>query len=849
MSGARVEARGWGWRHAGRRAWALRDIDLDVEPGERVLLLGASGAGKSTLMGGLAGVLGGEDEGDAAGTLTVDGEAPADCRGRAGLVMQDPEAQVVLARAGDDVAFGCENLGVPRDEIWRRVRASLDAVGLEDLAFDHPTSKLSGGQKQRLALASVLAMRPGLLLLDEPTANLDPEGVLEVVDATRRVLERTGATLVVIEHRVDIWADLVDRAIVLGEATVAADGPLEEVLCDRGGELRASGIWLPGDDTAVVEEARAARLLVGRSDSADAGAPSLPLATAPAPPPAAGAVPGAQPPAIRARGLAIGYQEDRPVRTGVDLDLARGASTCVIGPNGVGKSTLALTLAGLLPQLAGSVEVAADLAAGVAGSRSARRARSGRPLTGAAPGAADPLRDPHTWKSTELLGRISMVVQEPEYQFVARTVREELEVGPRLAGTGGAELDALVDRTLARLRLDAVAAANPMTLSGGEKRRLSVATALISAPAVLILDEPTFGQDRATWLELVAILQEAARQGTTLISITHDRAFVEVMGDTVLDLAEIGRPAPGPGPAPGREADAGPEPAPAPEPSSARRGGGPAEAAPPSSMTNGARPLTARDVLRGRWQRVVNPVTQVLALIVMTTPLLVSVDLLSAGVALALEALLVPLAGIAPRRVLVRMIPLIVAAPLAAVSMLLYARPGGEVFWSWGPAAISENSVQLAGAVLLRVLALGVPAIVLLSRIDPTDMADGLAQVLRLPARPVLASLAGVRMTGLMATDWRALERARRIRGLGDGNRVVDFFRGAFALLVFALRRSAKLSLTMEARGFGASGTRTWARPSRVGAADAVMMAVAVAVPALAIGVAVAAGTFMPSGR
>lgn len=838
MSGARVEARGWGWRHAGRRAWALRDVDLDVEPGERVLLLGASGAGKSTLMGGLAGVLGGEDEGDAAGTLTVGGEAPADCRGRVGLVMQDPEAQVVLARAGDDVAFGCENLGVPRDEIWQRVRASLDAVGLEGLALDHPTSKLSGGQKQRLALASVLAMRPGLLLLDEPTANLDPEGVLEVVDATRRVLERTGATLIVIEHRVDIWADLVDRAIVLGEGTVAADGPLEEVLCDRGGQLRASGIWLPGDDTAVVEEARAARLLVGRSHPVEAGAPPLRSAAIPAPPPTAGAAP----PVIRARGLAIGYQDDRPVRTDMDLDLAWGASTCVIGPNGVGKSTLALTLAGLLPQLAGSVEVAADLAAGAAGSRSAR------PDAGDA-GAADPLRDPHTWKSTELLGRISMVVQEPEYQFVARTVREELEVGPRLAGTGGAELDALVDRTLARLRLDAVAAANPMTLSGGEKRRLSVATALISAPAVLILDEPTFGQDRATWLELVAILQEAARQGTTLISITHDRAFVEVMGDTVLDLAEIGRPAPGPGPAPGREADAGPEPAPAPEPSSARRGGGSAEAAPPSSMTNGGRPLTARDVLRGRWQRVVNPVTQVLALIVMTTPLLVSVDLLSAGVALALEVLLVPLAGIAPRRVLVRMIPLIVAAPLAAVSMLLYARPGGEVFWSWGPAAISENSVQLAGAVLLRVLALGVPAIVLLSRIDPTDMADGLAQVLRLPARPVLASLAGVRMTGLMATDWRALERARRIRGLGDGNRVVDFFRGAFALLVFALRRSAKLALTMEARGFGASGTRTWARPSRVGAADAVMMAVAVAVPALAIGVAVAAGTFMPSGR
>ena len=203
VPGVRVRARGWGWRHAGRRAWALRDVNLDIAPGERVLVLGASGAGKSTLMGGLAGLLGGEDEGESLGELTLDGRLPHAARERVGLVMQDPEAQVVLARLGDDVAFGCENLGVPREEIWVRVRDALDAVGLH-LPLDHPTSKLSGGQKQRLALASVLAMRPGLLLLDEPTANLDPHGVDEVRAAAERVLERTGATLVVVEHRVDV---------------------------------------------------------------------------------------------------------------------------------------------------------------------------------------------------------------------------------------------------------------------------------------------------------------------------------------------------------------------------------------------------------------------------------------------------------------------------------------------------------------------------------------------------------------------------------------------------------------------------------------------------------------------
>lgn len=764
-AGARVCARGWGWRHAGRKNAALSGVDLDIAPGERVLVLGPSGSGKSTLMGGLAGLLGGAEEGEATGTLTVDGVAPAEARGRVGLLMQDPEAQVVLARVGDDVAFGMENLGVAREEIWPRVENSLEAVGLS-VPLDHSTTELSGGQKQRLALASILAMGPGLLLLDEPTANLDPSGVAEVRAAVEKVVERTGATVVVVEHRVDVWASLVDRVIVVADGAIAADGPLDEVLAQQGEALRERGIWLPGDDVA-----------------AEVGpAPEVPPASSDATPIA------------RVTDLTIGYDASAPVRSGIDVTIERGVSTCIVGANGAGKSTFALTLAGLLPPLEGAVEV--ETSDGTAG-------------------------DPHEWSSKQLLGRMSMVFQEPEYQFLAATVAEELAIGPRAAGMTDEEIAPLVDEHLEALGLTKLARANPMTLSGGEKRRLSVATALISAPELLILDEPTFGQDRGTWLGLVRLLRAALERGVTLVSITHDPAFVAAMGQRLIDLGQVGTRGS------------------APEDSTDEAGAAPAGNAHDRGPKRGARGLLAHT----------NPVARVLALLVATTPLLITIDPVSAAVAVILELALMPLSGVSARSFLLKATPLLLAAPLGALSMLLYASPGGNVYWQFGPAAISDHSMWLALGIGLRMCAIVLPAIALLDRIDPTDMGDGLAQILHLPARPVLAALAGARMTSLMAADWKALERARRARGVGDSSRIRSFLRGSFSLLVFALRRSGKLATTMEARGFGAAGKRTWARPSRLRAADAVLMVVAIAVPAIALAASIWAGTFALVGR
>ncbi|GHD38799.1 ATP-binding cassette domain-containing protein [Mycetocola manganoxydans] len=483
VPGASIRARDWGWRHAGRGKPAVSALDLDIEPGERVLLLGASGAGKSTLMQAMAGVLGGDEEGDESGTLLLDGRRPADARGRAGLVLQDPDSQIVLARIGDDVAFAPENLGVPREEIWRRVRWALSAVGL-DLPLHHSSSDLSGGQKQRLALASVLAMQPGLLLLDEPTANLDPDGVREIRDTVDRVVANTGATLVVVEHRVAVWRDIVDRVVVLDPSGgVLADGSPHAVLEREGPRLAAAGVWVPGIPPRVADRPHR------RATGADL---------------------------LVASDLAVGrtpFASKQPfvAASAIDVTLAEGTGLALTGPNGAGKSTLALTLAGLLEPVDGSLRATRPLARGLSGS-------------------------PFRWKSRDLLTRLGTVFQDPEHQFLAATVRRELAIGPHALKLPQRDVDARVDELLQRLRLDHLADANPFTLSGGEKRRLSVATVLAARPQVLLLDEPTFGQDAVTWGELVSLLGELVDEGRSVVTVTHDRALVTTFADRELAL-------------------------------------------------------------------------------------------------------------------------------------------------------------------------------------------------------------------------------------------------------------------------------------------------------------------------
>ena len=240
----------------------------------------------------------------------------------------------------------------------------------------------------------------------------------------------------------------------------------------------------------------------------------------------------------------------------------------------------------------------------------------------------------------------------------------------------------------------------------------------------------------------------------------------------------------------------------------------------------------------------VNPVAKLAAALLLAGVLVLTIDWVSAAVALVCELVLFFWAGLSLRIFVLRTLPVWLAAPAAAVTTLLYGRSAGAEYWQLGLIHITDGSIELAVATLLRVLAIGLPAVVLFVTVDPTDLADGLGQIVRLPARFVLGGLAGLRLVGLLLEDWRALERARRARGIADRWVIRRLAGQAFALLVLSIRRGSKLATAMEARGFGAPVTRSWARPSTFGRRDAALIGLGLLVGALAVTVSVATGSW-----
>lgn len=847
-SNAELRFENWGYRHASRRAFAVRGLDLTIKAGQRVLLLGASGIGKSTILSGAAGLIGNDfvaknsaksqqttlvedaDGGVSEGCVLVDGVPVRRARGRVGLVLQDPDAQAIFQRLGDNVAFGPENMNVPRNEIWDRVRKSLKEVGLDGLQLHRSTSHLSGGQMQRLALAGALAMQPSVLLLDEPTANLDPDGTQQIVGAVRTVLDSTHATMVLVEHHAEPWVDMIDRVVVLGlendeavngkdandetvhdddiaraassRTVIVADGTPDEVFNRTDLDFEDLGIWLPERYKKNVKSSENNSSAINSYENCDPaeGYGEVLLST---------------------KDLAISHNSE-PIARHINLEFKAGQITALVGSNGAGKSTLSLTLAGLLPAVSGEVVASDALAQGANGT------------------------DPMKWKSPDLAKRISYVFQNPEHQFACGSVLDEVMLGPLRTGVSPDEARAKAQELLKRFRLARYANANPYTLSGGEKRRLTVAASLAAAPRVLILDEPTFGQDRKTWLQIIRLIASLRSEGVSIIVVTHDRELVEVLGARLVELVP----------------DAKAEAVEAKSTEVLAVKSSETKSTETKSSEALSATTSATDISRIKVSAVnnrdeeaklsskspllasINPVFRIFGAFAASIPLLFTLDCVSASVALLLEFVIFACIKLPPWRVIRLSWPVWVGAPTSALTVLLYGKSGGNTWFQWWLIHATDRSAMLAVATSLRILAIGVPSIVMVIGLDATDLADAFSQVLHLPDRFVYGGLAGIRLFGVLQDDWAALTASRRSRGLGDEHRVRAFFPQSFALLVLSIRRSTTLATAMEARGFGGVGARSHARVSRVRARDWWIFAVCAIVSSVAVAAALYFGTF-----
>ncbi len=526
-----MRAAGLSFTYSTRIRPALIDLTFAVTPGEVVLVLGPSGSGKSTLTLCLDGLVPHLVEGDYSGEVVVAGlvvkDTPVGVLAReTGLVFQDPDSQFCTLTVDDEIAFGLENLQTPPEEIEPAIDRALEVVRLAHLR-GRPLSSLSGGEKQRVALAAVLAMGPRLLVLDEPSANLDPVATRELFLILRRLAGDLRHTIVIIEHKLDEVIEWVDSVLVLdGEGGLLYRGDAAGAFYDHAERLAGAGVWRPQTVELIAGLERAGwhvpgrPLAVGETVAALQASPALVdqlrVGSRPVAPDAmagGGRVPGASP-LFDVRDLSYSYPGGHAAVDSVSLSVWPQDFLAIVGANGAGKTTLGSLLSGVLAPPRQSVFLEGT--------------------------------DASTLPAWAVAEKVGHVFQNPEHQFVSGTVRGELAFGLSPHGRRGsrrlsAEQERLVDDWLERLGLLRLAEANPFTLSQGQKRRLSAAAMLIRGCSALILDEPTLGQDAVQSARLMEMMREFQMGGGTVVMITHDMRIVAEYASSLLVLSG-GRP-------------------------------------------------------------------------------------------------------------------------------------------------------------------------------------------------------------------------------------------------------------------------------------------------------------------
>ena len=436
----------------------FEDLSFEIRKGEKVLILGPSGSGKSTLIQVLAGLI----------PKVV--EVPMIVKEQLlpnswGYVFQDPDAQFCMPYVDEELAFVLENLAVPREKMGRRIVEALDLVGLDLPNFHMKIQQLSGGMKQRLAIASVLAMEPDVLFLDEPTALLDPEGTREVWDTIKKVAD--DKTVIIVEHKVEQLLDFVERIIVLDDAgNIIADGKTQDVFKTSLSHLNQYGIWYPGAWENYLKNRKPFSMLNMEAETV-----------------------------LKVNGYSGFRGKEKKIYV-EEAEIRKGEWISVVGENGAGKSTLLESLMKLL-KTEGTLEINGEKVINIP------------------------------------TDKVTFVFQNPEFQFVTKSVEAEVAYTLRLKKMDEGLVLEKVEEMLRLFQLDHVRHHHPYQLSVGQKRRLSVAAAVIHQPSILLLDEPTFGQDSRNTFAMLEWLEALKEAGVAILMVTHDENIVTEFADTI----------------------------------------------------------------------------------------------------------------------------------------------------------------------------------------------------------------------------------------------------------------------------------------------------------------------------
>ncbi|NTU27945.1 ABC transporter ATP-binding protein [Bacillus tequilensis] len=469
----------------------FQNISFGLHKGECALLLGPSGCGKSSLVLCLNSLYPEACDGIQSGHVSLFQKPVTGTESiaqHAGIVFQDPDQQFCMLTVEDEIAFGLENLQIPKEEMTKKINAVLEKLCITDLK-EKTISTLSGGQKQKVALACILAMEPALIILDEPTSLLDPYSAREFVHMMKDLQREKGFSLLVIEHQLDEWTPWIERTIVLDKSgKKALDGRTIDLFRHEAKTLKELGIAIP--KVCDLQEKLSIPFSLSKEtlfkEPFPAGCPEINEASS-----------GESVLKVSSLSFARGQQA---IFKDISFSLREGSLTALVGPNGTGKSTLLSVLARLIKPKSGKIFL------------------YDKPL--------------HAYKENELRKRMGFVFQNPEHQFVADTVYDELLFGQNAS----AETEKKARHLLHRFGLAHLADHHPFAISQGQKRRLSVATMLMHDVKVLLLDEPTFGQDARTAAECMDMIQRIKQEGTAVLMITHDMELVSSYADSVLVL-------------------------------------------------------------------------------------------------------------------------------------------------------------------------------------------------------------------------------------------------------------------------------------------------------------------------